>query len=216
MGIVPISALRRIKQWYYRDMFTMREVGEHLGVSLDAVAYFMRHHRLPRRTLLQANRIRFDKKPPSFKSRAHLPSFTELKAIGAMLYWGEGYKNCTTNSTVDFANSDSGMISLFLLFLRKVYGINEVHLRVYLYCYADQDVGRLVHYWSRVTGIPKERFSKPYVRKDFRKNGRKMRYGLIHIRYYDKKLLLEILRLIEYYKSKYIRAGTQVVNEGGL
>lgn len=216
MGIVPISALKKVKRWYYRDTLTMREIGERLGVSLDAMVYFMRHHTLSRRTLLQANKVRFDKKPPSFKSRAHLFSLQELKAIGAMLYWGEGYKNSTKNSAVDFANSDSGMISLFLTFLRKVYCINEAQLRVYLYCYADQDVNHLIHHWSSLTRIPKERFSKPYVRKDFRENGRKMEHGLIHIRYYDKKLLLEILRLIEYYKSKYQRAGTQVVNEGGL
>ncbi|MEK7507600.1 MAG: hypothetical protein AAB602_00760 [Patescibacteria group bacterium] len=71
------------------------------------------------------------------------------------------------------------------------------------YCYSDQNVEALKRYWSKITGIPQSRFSKPYVRTDFRKDGRKMKHGLIHIRYGDKKLLLEILRLIEYYQLKY-------------
>ncbi len=205
MGIIPISALPKVRRWYLDDLLTMREIAERLHVSLDATVYFMRYHKVPRRSLLVVSRMRFERKPPTFKTRAHVASVQELKAIGAMLYWGEGYKNCITNSTVDFANSDSGMISLFLEFLRRVYGIQEGQLRIYLYCYADQDVDSLIRYWSKLTGIPRKRFSKPYIRKDFRQDGRKMKYGLVHIRYYDKKLLLEILRLIEYYRCKYTR-----------
>ncbi len=205
MGIVPVSALNKVKKWYYTDLLTMAEIASRLKVSLDAVVHFMRHNGLSRRTLVEANRVRFERKTPTFRSKAHIKSLQELKAIGTMLYWGEGYKNCTTNSTVDFANSDPGMVALFLKFLRTVYRIDEKQLRVYLYCYADQDVSGLVRYWSEVTKIPREHFTKPYIRRDFRVNGRKMEHGLIHIRYYDKKLLLEILRLIEYYRLKYAR-----------
>jgi len=120
-----------------------------------------------------------------------------------MLYWGEGYKNFTTNSVVDFANSDSGMIALFLTFLRRVYRIDETRLRIYFYCYSDQDVPDLIAFWSKLTSISKAQFQKPYIRHDFRKGGRKMKHGLIHIRYYDKKLLLEILSQIAYYRGKY-------------
>ncbi len=203
MGMVPVSALSKVKKWYCKDVLTMRDIAGRLGVSLDAVVYFMRRNKLPRRTLLQANRMRFERKLPSFKTRAHLSSVQELKAIGAMLYWGEGYKNYTDNSVVDFANSDPNMILLFLAFLRKVYGIDESHLRVYLYCYSDQEINSLITFWSTLTSIPKSRFQKPYIRHDFRKEGRKMKHGLIHIRYYDKKLLLEILSQIEYYRDKY-------------
>lgn len=205
MGAISPVQLSKIKKWYYRDYLSMRAIALLLGVSLDAVVYFMRHHNLKRRTYSEFNRIVFERKPPSFQKSKTSPAVKELGIIGAMLYWGEGYKNCTTNSVVDFANSDPGMISLFLGFLRKVYNVDEKRLRAYLYCYADQDISALIRFWSLLTGISASRFSKPYVRRDFRKDGRKMQYGLIHIRYGDKKLLLEILRLIEYYKLKYTR-----------
>src|SRR3989344_4020632 len=46
---------------------------------------------------------------------------------------------------------------------------------------------------------------KPYVRSDFREDGRKMKHGMVHVRYHDKKLLLEIKSMIELYVKKYMR-----------
>jgi len=131
-------------------------------------------------------------------------SFQEekLKIAGIMLYWTEGSKPNPTNRirTVDFANSNPRMIRLFLRFLRQICGIDESRLRLYLYCYANQNPETLKRYWHRVTNIPLTQFTKPYIREDFlpEKSG-KMRYGLVHIRYSDKKLLLQIERWIEEY-----------------
>lgn len=203
MGAIPDSHLKKVKKWYYRDLLSMNEIAQKLTVSLDAVVYFMRQHQLNRRTLFQTNKIRFDKKVPTFKVRPVTSSTEELKALGAMLYWGEGYKKIIRNSAVDFANSDPRMISLFLVFLRKLYKLDETRLRIYLYCHANQNVNEIIRFWSTLTNISPTQFTKPYIRKDFREEGREMKYGLVHIRYYDKKLLLEILSQIEYYCAKY-------------
>jgi len=55
-------------------------------------------------------------------------------------------------------------------------------------------------------------FTKPYVRKgNLNLSNRKLPYGLVHIRYNDKKLLLAIKSWIENYKNNIlIWAGTQV------
>ncbi len=95
------------------------------------------------------------------------------------------------------------MVAVFLNFLRSVYELNERKFRVLLYCYADQNVGELAAFWSRLTHISTKQFIKPYVRKDFRKDGRKMEHGLVHIRYIDKKLLLSLKDLLEYYKNRF-------------
>lgn len=52
-----------------------------------------------------------------------------------------------------------------------------------------------MNFWSKLLRIPKSHFTKPYARKNFdpTKIG-KMKYGLLHIRYYDKKLL-DLVRL---------------------
>lgn len=96
------------------------------------------------------------------------------------------------------------MVRVFLSFLRKICSIDESRLRVYLYCYSNQKLLNLIKYWSKVTKIPTSKFTKPYIRKDFQlsKIG-KMEKGLIHVRYYDKKLLLEMMNWIEEYKLKF-------------
>lgn len=116
-----------------------------------------------------------------------------------MLYWGEGSK-WDGEVTVDFANSDEKMIKLFLVFLRKVCGVREKKLRVFAYFYANQKINKNINYWSKVTRIPKNQFTKPYIRKDFKESKKdKMPHGLIHIRYADKKLLNVIRNWIDEY-----------------
>lgn len=195
----------------------MKAVGEELGVSLFCVMYFMRKNNLKRRTLKEDQKQRFENKKPSFTVRRKNKYTDELSVIGAMLYWGEGYKGNDENPAnhIDFTNSDVDMVQLFLVFLRNNFALEESKFRVLLYCYSDQDVSTLKRFWSVCTGIPQAQFIKPYVRKDFKVEGRKMKYGLVHIRYHDKKLLLEIKKMIDSYIHKY-RVGGGVVNRNWL
>lgn len=125
-----------------------------------------------------------------------------------MLYWAEGDKNLYRKgrgAVVDLANSDSEMIKLFLKFLRRICGVDEQRLRIYLYCYSNQNLDLLKKYWSEITGISLKQFSKPYIKKDFLpEKSSKMKYGLVHIRYLDKKLFCQIKNWIEQYLNKII------------
>lgn len=210
MQSIPDSQLDLIKDFYYRDQISVPAIAKKLNVSIDSAYYFFRKHGLERRTCSEEQRIRFERKKPSFTKRIiDTPELKELVVIGVMLYWGEGFKgnNKSTYSSVDFANSDPVMVVLFLSFLRKVYVIDERKLRVLLYCYSDQNILELIKFWSKETGIPMTQFTKPFVRKDFNPLGAKMSKGMVHIRYSDKKLLLEIKKLIEYYSSKHAPIG---------
>lgn len=90
--------------------------------------------------------------------------------MGTMLYWAEGAKSgkLGKNKIVDFTNSDPKMILVFLYFLREFCGIDEKRLRCLLYCYSNQNVYKLMRYWSKITHIPISQFTKPYIRSDFR------------------------------------------------
>jgi len=205
MGSISDNQLKKVKTLYYKDMLSMKEIADIFGVSIDAVVYFMRRHGLKRRSFSEINKLRFDKKEPSFNEKSINSTYKkELKAIGSMLYWGEGYKS-EKSSFVDFSNSDPEMIKMFLKYLRGVYHLDEKKFRVLLYCYANQDISNLIKYWSKLTKIPVNQFTKPYIRKDYNINGRKMKYGLVHIRYIDKKLLLNIKDSINLYKRKFLR-----------
>ncbi len=190
MASLPQSKLSRVKFLYYEQEMSAREIAEVVGVSIDAMYYFMRHNNLVRRNLSEQNASRFKRKPPSFVFKRKLSQGEQsLKIAGIMLYWAEGFQSRDA-TIVDFANSKPEMIALFMKFLRHICGINKTKIRAYLYCFRNQNVPTLIRFWSKLTSIPKSQFTKPYVRKDFdvEKVG-KMKYGLLHVRYYDKKLL---------------------------
>lgn len=189
-----------IRHLYYKEGLSTIEIAAKLNVTPWVVLKFMKKNNLPRRSFKQANTKRFEKKPITFLLKKRLSrKEKELKIAGIMLYWAEGGKAIPENG-VDLANSDPKMIKLFLRFLRDICGIDEKRLRVYLYCYADQDIDAIRKYWQQITDIHLSQFKKPYIRKDFlpQKSGR-MKYGLVHIRYYDKKLLLQIEDWVEKY-----------------
>ena len=76
-------------------------------------------------------------------------------------------------------------------------------LRIYLYAYAYQDLNKLKSYWSSLTGVSLLQFTKPYVRiGNPNTSERKLLYGLVHIRYNDKRLLENIKTWINEYISK--------------
>lgn len=206
--------LNLVKSLYLENKLCVREVAEKMGVCTDAVLYFIRKHNIPKRSFSEAQRILFERKKPSF-IRRNIKShkLEKIALIGSMLYWAEGFKR--SKCTVDFANSDPKMIEMYLLFLRSVYKLSR-KFSVALYCYSDQDVSKLINFWSNLTKIPKSQFIKPYVRSDFRPDARKMKHGLVHIRYNDKKLLLDILNMIEFFVDKYTSVGARVVKGDGL
>ena len=192
--------ISEVKSLYYDQRLSVREIAEKLGVSIDAIYGFMRRHHLSRRTNAQQNAVRFEKKRPSFCIRKKLTILEErLKIAGIMLYWGEGFQSEKAHN-IDFANCKPRMIRVFLNFLRIICSVDERKLRIYLYAYSNQDIQSIIEFWSKFTGIPKSQFSKPYIRHDFKvEQSGKMKYGLIHVRYYDKKLLQLIKQWIEEY-----------------
>jgi len=187
MATISSQKLNQVKEWYIAGD-SMREIGEKLGASLNSVIYFFRKHDISRRSPKEANKVLFDKKPLSFLIKDKLTAEEKrLKIAGLMLYWAEGTER---NSSVDFVNSNTAMILLFLKFLRVICRVDERRLRVFIYCYDDQDRDQLISYWSKKTEISACQFTKPYVRKKSNMRfGRRMEYGLVHIRYSDIKLL---------------------------
>jgi transposase len=201
--------LEKVKDLYYKKGYSAREIGEFFGKSTSRIYDFMKKYGLPRRTPSESNNLVYLRQKPSFSLKKNLTRGEEkLKIAGIMLYWAEGYKNLgkkTRGGTIDLGNSDPKMIRLFLKFLRGICGVDENRLRVRLYCYANQNVDSIKKYWSKITGIPLKQFMRPYIREDFSPDKiNKMKYGLAHIVYSDKKLFLQIKNWIEQYLNENI------------
>ena len=82
----------------------------------------------------------------------------ELKIVGAVLYWAEGYK--ISVNTVNFSNSDPNMIVLMMRFFRKVCKVPEEKFRGIVHIHPHLDKNKAIKFWSRISGIPKEQFHK--------------------------------------------------------
>lgn len=204
MASIPHSQLNQVKKLYYKQRLSVSAVAITLKCSVDAAYYFMRRNGLTRRNGKEHSKVRFESKPNTFNIKQRFSRQEELLCMaGTMLYWGEGFQSVEA-SGVDFSNSKPEMVLLFLNFLRTICGVQESKLRAYLYCYSNQNSGELIEFWSKRTKIPKKQFTKPYIRSDFDKAKiDKMKYGLLHVRYYDIKLLQVIRNWIEKYANKF-------------
>lgn len=189
--------INKVKNLYYKKGLSAEKIGKELRMSTWQVLNFMKKNNLPRRNQAESNRLSFLSSSLSFKKKSPLTiRDNKLKIAGLMLYCGEGVK--VGDDTVDIANCDQRIIQLFLKMLRKLYGIREKKLRILLYCYANQNIKELINYWSKITGIKNDQFYKPYVRQDFLESKKnKMPYGLVHVRYSDKRLVSLIKLEIE-------------------
>jgi hypothetical protein len=96
--------------------------------------------------------------------RATVGSLSErdLMIAGIALYAGEGSK---TPGEVRFANCDPRMISFFVEWMRRCFGVEPAMMRLRLYLHDGLDLDAANHFWSQTTGIPIERFRQPYRAK---------------------------------------------------
>jgi len=204
----------RVKNLYCDRELNIQEIADKLDVSFWSLYNFMNKNNIARRSSSEANYI-LNKVKPQFRIKENLSvSEEKLKIAGIMLYWAEG---TLKGNTVDFVNSNPQMIKIFLKFLRGICGVSEERLRVYLYSYSYHNLENLKLFWHNVTEVSLSQFTKPYIRKGNPKlSNRRLPYGLIHIRYNDKRLLNTVKSWINEYLNNNGWAGTQVAKGGRL
>lgn len=179
----------------YQSNLSAPVISRKLRLPLNQIYSSLKRNRVERRKASIQNKIRFENKKLSFNFKKDLKLVEQKLLIAAlMLYYGEGAK---TQNTVDFANSDPKTLALFMKFLRDICRVDESRLRLYLYCFEGQNLNNLIKFWTEKLKVSKSSFTKPYIRKDSRHLKRVMPYGVLHIRYSDKKLLQRILFLID-------------------
>lgn len=131
----------------------------------------------------------------------HLKALLKNKDIAkitlATLYWGEGSR--IRRSALMFGNSDPYMIKTFLKLLDRVYCVDYQKLRCTVQCRADQDIGHLRRFWSKITHIPLSQFLKTQVDpRTVGKKTKKKRYkGVCRIDYYSADVYNELSTIIQ-------------------
>ena len=200
----------------YRSGLSAQQIADRFGISIHATYYTLRRLKVPRRSIVEANRTRFESKPLSYDLKTKLNEKEErLRMAAIMLYWAEGYK--VGKGTVDFANSDPNMVLIFWKFLSEICRVDQKRVRLHLYAYEGQNIQNLMRFWCKLLKLPLGHFTKPYVKKAsliLGSRGPRMIHGLVHIRYCDTKLLRQILVWIDGYRQKCV--GGRVVNYTSL
>lgn len=89
--------------------------------------------------------------------------FEELKynplfIAGLMLYWGEGDK--VTRHTTRLTNTDAEMIRLFVFFLTHACRVPKERIKASVLVYPDLSMTTCLTYWSKMSGIKRDNFTK--------------------------------------------------------
>ncbi len=189
----------------YKSGLSAQQIANYFGVSIHASYYTLRRLKVPRRSIVEANRVRFEAKPLSYDLKMRLGKGEDrLKMAAIMLYWAEGYK--VGKGTVDFANSDPDMVVIFWKFLSEICRVDRKRVRLHLYAYEGQNIRSLKRFWTDLLGLPEQAFVKPYIKKAATPGprGPRMIHGLVHIRYSDKKLFKQIIKWIDEYRREMV------------
>jgi len=91
------------------------------------------------------------------------------------LYWGEGGKG-----DFNLTNTDSELMKVFVKGLKEIFGLKTDDFRVSIRTYEDLDKDKCLIFWSKITGVPKEKFVNVDVLKG-KKEG-KLPYGMCRLR----------------------------------
>mgnify|MGYP001571614715 CR=1 FL=1 len=86
----------------------------------------------------------------------------DLFIAGLYLYWGEGTK--ADRGAICMTNTDPAVAHAFLGWA-KLMSIPEEKLQVRLHLYSDMDAESETRYWSRILGLSRKQFRRPYVKK---------------------------------------------------
>ncbi len=84
----------------------------------------------------------------------------DLFMLGLGLYWGEGYKR--GSQECGFTNSDPKIIRTILRWFNVCYDIeiSRVAARLTINSLYKEEESRLLQFWSKETGIPKDQFAR--------------------------------------------------------
>ncbi len=112
--------------------------------------------------------------------------------VGVALYWAEGAKNRA--ESVKFANSDEKMIAFMMRWFREICRVPEKKFRIHIHIHTLHSRNNIVNYWSKITGIGREQFYKPYIKQTSLGQRKNILYsGTCSIVIHDKSLFRRIM-----------------------
>ena len=113
------------------------------------------------------------------------------KLLLAVLYGCEGAKT-DRGSRVTFMNSDPLLIKQFTRLMREAYKIDERKWRCCLHLHSYHTDQKQIRYWSIITAVPENQFTKVYKKNKGGIRRRENYQGCLSLRYYDSLIAREL------------------------
>ncbi|MFH1457665.1 MAG: hypothetical protein ABIG31_00655 [Candidatus Omnitrophota bacterium] len=193
-----------LQKLYYDKKLSMWDIARVISVTPPTVIYWMKKHGLKRRSNSECAYVKQNPNGDPFRIKIKLTkNDKELLLCGFMLYWAEGSRK--NKHTIQMANLDHRLISLFIKFLKRICRVKEekVCLNIQLYRRFDKEITR--NYWSRILKVPR-RFISVNIHSDTRSkpNSQWSKYGIARIEIRNVKLKRWIDSALENYLAKWV------------
>jgi hypothetical protein len=118
-----------------------------------------------------------------------------------MLYWCEGNKS--VRDGISFTNSDPKLVKTFVSLLRKVFPLDEKKFRVCMHLHPYHNERRQKKFWSAITGVPTEQFTRPYLKPASKKYQKEGYQGCIRVQYHDSRLTYKLFMMSSSFMEKF-------------
>ena len=185
---------------------TLADISGRLGVSRSSVSLWVRDVELPGPIRRQGPRRRapnalqrrkqaeIEEGSSGGRSLIEELSDRDLLVAGTALYAGEGSKR---DGCVGFANTDPGMVRLFMTWLRRFFQPEEDRLHARVYLHQGLDLAAAQDHWSLVSGIPLGNFWVAYrATPDATIRSNKHQFGCLYVSYASSRSHRQVMGLM--------------------
>lgn len=196
----PDTFVQKIKAIRTNEKISFRELGKRFGIPSSTIRNWCPGTTGNRWDSLIINNERRRKEIKDSETEV-IPKTSSLtrnqaKFIAGILYGCEGSKY-PAHRGVAFANSDPGLVLLFLKLLRKAFDLNESKFCVHLQIHSTHDYQFLKRTWSNLLGIPESQFIKPTIKTPRGGKHRSYYIGTCTVRYRDYRIQLKLIGIFE-------------------
>lgn len=191
-----------LEKWYVNDKKSVNEIAHASHYSEGKINYWLKKFSIQKRSISEAVYTKHNPNGDPFLPRAiRVNSDAFLLGLGLGLYWGEGTKK--NLRTVRLGNTDPYLLKAFLVFLRKMYAIDESKLRFALQIFTDMNQEREEKFWRDFLHVNKKQFYKTINTRSgsigtYRE---KSKHGVLTVYFGNKKLRDILVHEIEKMKN---------------
>ena len=186
-----------LEKLYLRKKHSMQEIAEVLKCSLHKVSYWMDQYNIERRSISEANYVKYNPNGDPFKIRTpKTMKEAQLFGMGLGLYWGEGTK--ASKNAVRLGNSDPALLREFMSFLTLMCGVNKGDMKFELQIFEDVNQAEVESLWLKALDINRKQMYKTRVTST-RGNGtyrKKNKNGVMAMYYGNTKLRNRLVDLL--------------------